>query len=153
VDLLHLDTLAFPVLRGSLLKLRDGSSDYCWGVEIHCGKAIELEEGQESDLDYVLGLEAYLYAQLLPLRVSSPEELIGRRYSFPQSPDGDPADWEPGQWPFFCLYLWEHDYVHPTTLAFTAQRYRQYRVEIDGKYPVDGKCFDLRVQAWLDWGQ
>ena len=152
MDLLNLDRLAFPVLRGSLSRLRDESSDYCWDVEIHCGKSIEAEEERESDLDYVRGLEPYLYAQLLPLRVKSPEELIGQRYSFPQSPDG-PADWEPDQWPFFCLYLWVHDYVHPTTLAFTGRRGHQYRVEIEGKYPVDGKCFDLRVQAWLDWGQ
>jgi hypothetical protein len=151
MDFLHLDRLAFPVLRGSLSRLRDESSDFCWCVEVHCGEAAEQEEGQESELDYVLGAEPYLYAQLLPLRAESPDELIGRRYSFPQSPEDDPADWEPDQWPFFCLYLWEHDYVHPAALGFTGRRGRQYRVEIEGKYPVDGMCHDLRVQAWLDW--
>jgi hypothetical protein len=151
VDLLHLDTLVFPVLRGSLSRLRDQSSDYCWCIEIHCGASAEAGEGEESALGYVLGAEPYLYAQLLPLRVRSPEEVVGRRYSFPQSPEDDPADWEPDQWPFFCLYLWEHDYVYPVVLTFTAKRDGQYRVEIEGKYPVDGACYDLRVQAWLDW--
>jgi hypothetical protein len=153
VDLLHLDTLTFPVLCGSLSRLRDESSDYCWCIEIHCGQSAEPAEKQKSDLDYVLGAEPYLYAQLLPLRVKTLAELIGRRYSFPQSPEDDPADWEPDQWPFFCLYLWEHDYVHPAALAFIAKRGRQYRVEIEGKYPIDGAYFDPRVQAWLDWKQ
>jgi hypothetical protein len=154
MDLLHLDTLTFPVLRGSLTRLRDEESDYCWDIEIHCDSSAELgAEDPERELEYVLGAEPYLYAQMLPLRVESLDKLVGRRYSFPQSPEDDPADWEPDQWPFFCIYLWEHDYVHPVALAFTAKRDHQYRVEIEGKYPANGTCYDLRVHAWLDWEQ
>jgi hypothetical protein len=151
MDRLRLDTLTFPVLRSSLSKLPKESSDYCWSIEIYCGASAGLEEQEESDLDYVLGAESCLYAQMLPLRVISPDDLVGRKYSFEQSPDGSRGDWEADQWPFFCLYLWEHDYIYPTTLAFVAVEGRRYRVEIEAKYPVDGKCYALRVGAWLEW--
>ena len=156
MDFLHLHTIAFPVLRGNLSKLRE-PSDYCWCIEIYCGESVQLDarnwpdDREEQDLDWLMGTEPYLYAQLLPLRVEAPDELLGRRYSFPQSPEDNPADWEPNQWPFFCLYTCEHDYAYPMTLTFTAKRDRQYRVEIEGKYPVCRASYDLRIQAWLDW--
>jgi hypothetical protein len=153
VDFLYLDTLTFPVLRGSLSKLREETSAYCWCMEILCASSTKSEQTQECELHYLLGTEPYVYAQLLPLGVQAPDELIGRRYFFPQCPEDNPPAWEPDQWPFFCLYLWEHDYLYPTALAFTAQRGGQYRVEIEGQYPVDGKCYQLRVKAWLDWEQ
>jgi len=156
VDFLHLDAVAFPVLRGSLSRLNE-AGDYSWCIEVHCGESEQLdyrnwpENKIGSGLDWLAGKEPYLYAQLLPLGVGSPDELIGCRYSFPQSSYDDPADWEPNHWPFFCLYTWEHDYVHPISLAFTAKRGRQYRAEIEGKFPVNNRYHDLRVQAWLDW--
>jgi hypothetical protein len=153
MDLLHLHNVTFPVVRGTLSKLRE-LGDYCWDIEIYCGKSAQLDycdDRDEQELDWLVGSEPYLYAQLLPLRVGSPGELVGRRYSFPQSPDDSTADWEPNQWPFFCLYLTEHEYAHPMTLAFTAMRGRQYRVEIEGKLPVNNVRYDLRVHAWLDW--
>lgn len=89
---------------------------------------------------------------MLPLQVESPEELVGRVYSFPQSPDDEPPDWPSGiGWPFFCLYLMEHDLAHPMRVSFTERRGRQYRIEIAGRYPSGGVVHDLRVAAWLDW--
>jgi hypothetical protein len=76
------------------------------------------------------------------LRVESPDELIGRQYTFPQTPDDDPPDWP---------HLFEHDWAYPMRVAFTAKRDWQYRVEIAGGYPVGGEIYDLRVEAWLDW--
>jgi hypothetical protein len=158
LDVLHLQSLAFPVLRGSLSKT-PGVGDYCWSIEIHCGESARLYERNNSDdqdedeLDWLAGTEPYLYAQLLPLRVPSPDQLVGRRYSFPQSPEDEPADWEPDQWPFFCLYLYEHEYLYPVNVGFTEQRGGRYKVEIAGKYPVGARCYDLKVQAWLDWDE
>lgn len=158
VDHLHLNTIAFPVLRGELYRARDASDDYRWGIEVHCGESPHLDyrswpdDRDEGPLDWLAGSEPYLYAQMLPLRVTSPDELIGRAYSFPQSPDDEPADWPRGiGWPFFCLYLMEHDLAHPMRVAFTERRGGQYRVEIAGGYPSGGLVHDLRVEAWLDW--
>jgi hypothetical protein len=150
MDFLHLHTFAFPILRGSISKLPDERSDYCWCIEIYCAGLFSPEE-QGSDLDWVAGTEPYLYAQLLPLRVSSPDELVGQHYAFPQSPEDDPADWEPDQWPFFCLYLLQHEYVYPVSFGFTAKRDGKYRIEIEGKLPACQKSYDIRAEAWLDW--
>ena len=110
-------------------------------------------EKEDEDFAWLEGAEPYLYAQMLPLEVAGPEELIGRRYTFPQSPDDDPPDWEAArQWPFFCLYTCEHDYAYPMTIAFLAKRDQHYRVEISGKVPLH-KEFDLRVKTWLRWEQ
>jgi hypothetical protein len=158
MDFLHLHTDAFPVQRGTLSCLRDEPSDYRWCLEIHSGPSTQQDDPNRSDdteeveMAWLAGAEPYLYAQLLPLRVDSPDDLIGRRYTFPQSPEDDPPDWEEAeQWPFFCLYTSEHDYVHPVSLTFTARREGQYRVEIEGRLPIDDTCYDLRVRAWLDW--
>ena len=157
MEQLYLNTIAFPVLRGELYGGRD-TTDYRWGIEINCGESPQLDyqnwpdDREEQPLDWLAGFEPYLYAQMLPLRVTSPEELIGRAYSFPQSPDDDPPDWPRGiGWPFFCLYLMEHYWAHPMRVAFTERRGRKYRVEIAGGYPDGGVVYDLRVAAWLDW--
>jgi hypothetical protein len=52
---------------------------------------------------------------------------------------------------FFYLYLCEHDLVYPTTVTFTERRERRYRVHITGSYRANAMCYDLRVEAWLDW--
>ena len=158
MDHLYLNTIAFPVLRGELCRGRDASNEYSWGIEVHCCESTQLDyrswpdDRDEGPLDWLAGSEPYLYAQMLPLRVASPDELVGRAYSFPQSPDDEPADWPSGiGWPFFCLYLMEHDLAHPMQVAFTERRGSQYRVEIAGGYPSSGLVHDLRVAAWLDW--
>jgi hypothetical protein len=154
MDLLHLDTLVFPVLRGTLSKLRNEPSDYCWDIEVHCGGSDQWDNPNcqvDPELEWIAGAEPYLYAQMLPLRVASPEELVGRRYEFPQTPGSPSEDGEPDQWAFFVLYLHEHDQVYPMTLTFTERRDRQYRVEIAGQYPAIETWYDLRVEAWLDW--
>jgi hypothetical protein len=102
--------------------------------------------------DLLAGAEPMLYAQMLPLRVRSREELIGRTYSFPQTPDDDPPDWPTGHgWLFFVLSVWEGCVAYPMGVAFTEKRNEQYRVEIAGRYFNSGVSYDLRVQAWLDW--
>lgn len=158
MDQLDLNSIAFPVRRGELCRVHDASTDYRWGVEIHCDESLQLDDRdwpddrEEGPLDWLAGCEPYLYAQMLPLRAASPDELVGRAYDFPQSPDDDPQDWPSGiGWPFFCLYLTEHSLAHPMRVAFTEKRGRQYRVEIAGRYPDGGVIYDLRVEAWLDW--
>jgi hypothetical protein len=88
---------------------------------------------------------------MLPLRVQSPDELVGRSYSFPESPFDDPATWDCGQWPFFCLYIMEHDYLFPVTIHFKEKQDGRYRLHILGKYPCDGKEYDIEVETWLIW--
>ncbi len=158
MDHLYLNTIAFPVLRGELLGGRDTTTDFRWGIEINCGESPQLDyrswpdEREEQLHDWLASAEPYLYAQMLPLRVSSPDELVGREYTFPQSPDDDPPDWPRGiGWPFFTLYLFEHYWAHPIRVAFTGKQGIQYRVEIAGSYPDGGMVYDMRVQAWLDW--
>jgi hypothetical protein len=158
VDHLQLNTIAFPVLRGELLRGRDALDEYCWGIGVYCGESPQLDyrswpdDRDEGPLDWLAGSEPYLYAQMLPLRVASLDELVGRAYSFPQSPDEEPTDWPSGiGWPFFCLYLTEHELVHPMRVAFTERRGGQFRVEIAGRYPSGGVVHDLRVEAWLEW--
>jgi hypothetical protein len=154
VDFLRINDLAFPVLRGTLSRLRNESSDYCWNIEIHCGRSDQWDNPNtevDEELEWLVGTEPYLYAQGLPLRVASPEELVRRRYDFPQTPDSPLEEGEPDQWSFFVLYLHEHDQVYPMALSFTEKRDRQYRVEIVGKYDANETSYDLRVEAWLDW--
>lgn len=158
MDHLQLNTLSFPVLRGELNVERDAETDYCWGIEIHCGESPQLDfrnwpdDRKEQPLDWLASVEPYLYAQMLPLRVMSPDDLVGREFTFPQSPDDDSPDWPQDiGWPFFCLYLYEHDLVHPMKLTFAAKQGNQFRVEIAGRYS-DGKVtHELHVAAWLDW--
>lgn len=158
MDHLYLNTIAFPVLRGELCGGRDTTTDYRWSIEIHCGESPQLDyrnwpdEREEQPLDWLAGLEPFLYAQMLPLRVASPEELVGRSYSFPQTPDDDPPNWPQGiGWPFFSLYLMEHAWAHPMRVTFIERRGQQYRVEIVGGYLDSGVVYDLRVTAWLNW--
>jgi hypothetical protein len=158
MDQLYLNTMAFPVRRGELYRGRDNSTDYRWCIEIGCDESPQLDyrhwsdDREEGPLDWLAGTEPYLYAQMLPLRVESPDELIGREFRFPQSPDDDPLDWPSGiGWPFFVLYLFEHCWAHPIRLTFTDKRDCQYRVVLAGKYLDSRVCYDLRVEAWLDW--
>jgi hypothetical protein len=158
MDHLSLNTIIFPVLRGELSGGSDKTTDYRWSIEINCGESPQLDfrnwsdDRQEQPLDWLAGLEPYLYAQMLPLRVASPTELVGRTYSFPQSPDDESPDWPHGiGWPFFCLYLMEHVWAHPIQVTFTKRKGRKYRVEIIGGYFNCGVAYDLRVAAWLDW--
>ena len=124
--------------------------DSLWGVALLDYR--NWPDRAEGELDWLASAEPSLYTQMLPLPADAPDELVGRTYSFPQSPDDEPADWDRGVgWLFFCLYLFEHDLVYPTTVTFTAQREQQYRVIIAGSYPVGDGHYDLRVEAWLDW--
>jgi hypothetical protein len=158
VDYLYLNTITFPVRRGTLFRGWEELGDYCWEIEIHCGESPQLDyrnwpdDRAEEPLDILAGAEPSLYAQMLPLRVGSPHELVGRVYSFLQTPDDEAPDWPTGLgWPFFVLNLWEDCLAYPMRVAFTQQRGRQYRVEINGRYFDSGVSYDLRVQAWLDW--
>lgn len=148
MDYLRIGEFSFPVKRAVLSRLSDSGSDYCWNVEIECdGDASEVSE-DDSDPPWYVGTEPSLYAQMLPLRVSHPDELIGREYSFPQTPDDNPADWPEGLgWPFFVLYAWEHDLVYPSRIAFLERQQGRYRVRIESSH-VCGPT-SIRVEAWL----
>jgi len=157
VDQLHLDTIGFPVRKGTLYRSPTAKSDYRWEVEIHCDESPQLDyrkwpdDRREGPDDWLAGAELMLGAQRLPLRVQSPEELIGRAYLFPPEED-DPAEWSDDPcWPYFFLYVWEGYPAEPLHVAFTDKRDRQYRVEIIGKYTSGERIYELRVQAWLDW--
>jgi len=157
MDELFLNSVGFPVRNGTLSRQRDESDVASWSIEIHCAETPQLDyqnwpdDREELELDWLAGTEPSLYAQMLPLPVDSPAELVGRTFSFPQSPDNEPADWDRGVgWLFFCLYTWEHDLVFPTTVTFTERREQQYRVKIAGYYPANGTHYELRVEAWLD---
>ena len=90
------------------------------------------EEGPD---DWLAGTGLLLAAQRLPLRVQSPDELIGREYLFPPTPKDDAADCVPNfGWPYFFLYVWEGCATEQMRVAFTDKRDRQYRVEIAGRY-------------------
>lgn len=157
MDFLYLDSIAFPVRSGKLYPGRDASEEFRWGIEIFCEEAPQLDfrnwhdDREEQPSDWLAGSEPFLYAQLLPLRISSPEQLIGRSYSFSQTPDDESPDWPEGiGWPFFSLYLFEHLWAYPIRIAFTEKRNTQYQVEISGKFPQSDKVYDLRVSTWLE---
>jgi hypothetical protein len=157
VDHLYLNTIGFPVQRGTLYRGRKVLDDYCWEIEIYCDESPQLDiqnwpdDRKETPDDWLAGTAIMLGAQRLPLRVECPDELIGRDYLFPP-PNDDPADWSSDPcWPYFFLYVWEGYPTGQLRVAFTAKRDRQYRVEISGGYPEVEVSYNLRVQAWLDW--
>lgn len=159
MDQLFLKSVGFPVRGGTLSRNRRSDVSSCC-IEINCGESLQLdyrnwsEDRQEEELDWLAGVEPYLYAQQvsLSLPTDSVNDLLGRTFSFPQSPHDDPADWDRGEgWLFFCLYLFEHDLIYPTTVTFTERQERRYRVKIASSYPAGEGSYDLRVEAWLDW--
>ncbi len=159
MDHLFLNTIAFPVLRGVLFRGRKDLGDYCWEVEVYCAQSPQLDNRNwpddrvETVDDLLAGAEPLLSAQRLPLRVESPDELIGREYLFPPTPRPDPPDWKVALgWPFFFLHLWAGGCpTEQLRVAFTGKRDGQYRVEIDGGYVNSGVSYTLRVGAWLEW--
>jgi hypothetical protein len=158
MDHLFLNSVDFTVRSGTISRNLDETGVRSWSIDIHCGESPQLDyrscpdDKEEDELDWLAGAEPYLYAQMLPLPADSPDELVGRTYSFTQSPDDEPADWDRGVgWLFFCLYLLEHDLIYPTTVTFIERREQRYRVKIAGSYPVGKEHYDLRVEAWLDW--
>jgi hypothetical protein len=155
VDHLFLNNIAFPVRRGSLCRGREELGDYCWEIEVYCDESPQLDyrnwtdDREEGPDDWLAGAGLLLCAQRLPLRVSSPDELIGRTYLFPPTLDDDAADWPTDLgWPFFFLYVWEGYATSQMRVVFLGKRDHQYRVEITGGY---GGNYELRVAAWLDW--
>jgi hypothetical protein len=158
VDQLFLNAVGFPVASGIISRSRDQSSAHSWCIEIQCEETPQLDyrnwpdDRDEQDSDWLAGAKPYLYAQMLPLPVDSPDELVGQTYSFPQSPGGNPSDWDRGVgWLFFCLYINEHDLVYPTTITFTERQEKRYRARISSSYPAGRSPCELRVEAWLDW--
>jgi len=152
MDHLFLNTIAFPVRRGVLFRGRKSLGDYCWELEVYCDESPEFAD-QEAPDDLLAGAAPLLSAQSLPLRVESPDKLIGREYLFPPPmPKPDPPDWDTALgWPFFFLYVWEGYPTEQLRVAFTGKRDGQYRVEIQGGYVNSGVSYALRVQAWLEW--
>lgn len=159
MDYLFLNTIAFPVVRGVLHRGREGLDNSGWEVEIYCGESPQFDyrnwpdDRAETADDVFAGVSPLLSAQRLPLRVRSPDELVGREYLFPPTPEPDPSEWQEASpvWPHFFLYVWEGCPTEQRRVAFTAKRDRQYRVEIAGGYSNSGVSYSLRVQAWLDW--
>lgn len=158
MDKLFLNSIGFPVRSGTLSCNRAELGVRSWCIEIHCGESPQLnyldwpDDREEEELDWLASAEPYLYAQMLPLPVDLPDELVGRTFSFPQSPDDESADWDRGVgWLFFCVYLFEHDLVYPTTVTFIERQGQRYRVKITGSYPVGQGHYDLQTEAWLDW--
>lgn len=139
---------SFRVKRAVLSRISGEKSDYCWNIEIECGlDTTEIPEDGDEPPWYV-GTEPSLYAQILPLRASHPDELIGREFSFPQTPDDDPADWPEGiGWPFFVLYAWEHDLVYPSRVMFLEGDGGRYRVRILSEHACGPT--PIVVEAWL----
>ncbi len=157
MDHLYLDEIGFPVRKGTLYHRPDGQSEYSWEVEIYCDESPQLDyqnwpdDRPEEPDDWLAGTGLLLAAQRLPLRVQSPDELIGRAYRFPPDED-DPTKWSDDPcWPYFFLYVWEGYPAEPLQVAFTGKQDRQYRVEISGRYESGERTYRLRVQAWLDW--
>lgn len=157
VDELYLDTIGFPVQRGTFSCNPAAQSDYRWEVEIYCDESPQLDlrnwpdDRPEGPDDWLAGTGLLLAAQRLPLRVQSPDELIGCDYRFPPAED-NPAEWSDDPcWPYFFLYAGEGYPTEPLRVAFTGKRDRQYRVEISGRYQSSERTYELRVQAWLDW--
>jgi hypothetical protein len=159
MDELFLSTVGFPVVAGTLSRNGPESAlPGSWSIEIHCGESPQMDyrnwpdDRKEEELDWLASAEPCLYAQTLPLPADSPDELVGRTYSFPQSPDDTPADWDRGVgWLFFVLYLFQHDLVFPTTVSFTESREQRYRVKIASFRPIGETQYELTVEAWLDW--
>ncbi|MFO0959547.1 MAG: hypothetical protein U0800_19285 [Isosphaeraceae bacterium] len=158
MDQLFLNSVGFPIRKGTLSRNRDDSVVRGWCIEIQCEESPQLDsrdwpdDREEDELDWMAGTEPLLYATMLPIPADSPDELVGRTFSFPQAPNDVPADWDRCEgWLFFCLYLWEHDLVYPTTVAFTERDGRRYRVKIDSSYPVGPGHDNLRAEAWLNW--
>jgi hypothetical protein len=157
VDHLYLNDIGFPIQKATLYRGREVLDDYSWEIEIYCDESPQLdyqnwpEERPEGPDDWLAGTALLLAAQRLPLRVQSPDELIGREYCFPP-PDDNPADWSSDPcWPYFFLYVWEGSPTEPLHVAFTGKRDLQYRVEITGDYVTGEVSYKLRAQAWLDW--
>ena len=158
MDFLYLNAIAFPVRRGVLSRGRKELGDYCWELEIYCDESPQLDDHNspddrpETEDDLLAGVPPLLSAQALPLRIESPDELIGREYLFPPTPLPNPPDWDTALgWPFFFLYFWEGSATEQLQVAFTGKRNGQYRVEIEGGYKNSGVSYALRVQAWLEW--
>lgn len=159
MDHLFLNTFAFPVERGVLSQGRRELGEYRWELEVYCGESPQLDyhnwpdDRVETTDDLLAGTSPLLSAQRLPLRVQSPDELLGREYLFPPTPEPDPSEWREANpvWPYFFLYLWEGCPTDQLKVLFTDKRDRQYRVEIEGMYSNSGVSYALRVQAWLDW--
>jgi hypothetical protein len=141
-----------PVRKAVLAESRDGEGDYRWSIEVNADELPLPKDDEEADEGpWFLGAEPYLYAQMLPLRVKSWEELAGRRFEFSDSPHDDPPCWECSQWPFFCIHTWEHDYVHPVSLRFLGLDKDRVQVVIDGRYPCGGETARLLVISWLTY--
>jgi len=158
MDQLLLDAIGFPVRSGTLSRNAEEPGVHSWSIEIYCEESPPLDyrnwpdDRTEQTLDWLAGARPYLYSQMLPLPVRSPDELVGQTYSFPQSPEDEPADWDRGEgWLFFALYLFEHDLVYPMTVSFTKRQGTKYRVKAAGRYPCNETQLDLRVETWLDW--
>ncbi|MCI0458932.1 MAG: hypothetical protein L0Z62_18395 [Gemmataceae bacterium] len=158
MDQLFLNTIGFPVQRGTLSRGREELGDYCWEIEIYCDESPQLDYWNWPDDrpwgpdDWLAGTGLLLAAQRLPLRVQSPDELIGRDYLFPPTPEDDPTEWSNDPcWPYFFLYVWEGYPTEQLRVAFTGKQDRQYRVEITGTYDSGEVIYELRAQAWLDW--
>src|SRR4051812_17491818 len=102
MDQLFLNSIGFPVRTSTLSRNRSEPNVRSWCIEIQFGESEQLDyrtwpdDREEGELDWLASSEPYLYAQMLPLPVDSPEELVGRTYSFPQSPNDEPADWDRG---------------------------------------------------------
>ena len=151
MDHLFLNTIAFPVRRGVLSRGRKELGEYCWELEIYCDESPQFAELEYTD-ELLAGTPLLLSAQALPLRVESPDELIGREYLFPPTPLPNPPDWDTRLgWPFFFLYVWEGCPTERLRVSFTEKRNGEYRVEIEGGYTNSGISYALRVQAWLEW--
>jgi hypothetical protein len=152
MDYLFLNTIAFPVRRGLLFRGREELGDYCWELEVYCDESPQLIDSPVGTDDLLAGAEPLLSAQGLPLRVRSPDELIGREYLFPPTPEPDPSEYGPSLgWPYFFLYIWEGCPTEPLRVAFTGKRDGLYRVQIEGRYVNSDVSYALQVQAWLEW--
>jgi hypothetical protein len=158
VDCLFLNDISFPVRRGVLSRGRKQLGDYCWELEIYCDESPQLDQDNwpddrpETVDDLLAGVPPLLSAQALPLRVESPDELIGQEYLFPPAPLPDPPDWDTRLgWPFFFLHFWAACATEQLRVSFTNKRDGEYRVEIEGEYRNSGVSYTLRVQAWLEW--
>jgi len=83
MDQLFLNAIGFPVRSGALSRNRDESGVCYWCIEINCEESPQLDyrnwpdERDERELDWLASAEPFLYAQMLPLPVDSPDELVG----------------------------------------------------------------------------
>ncbi len=158
MDCLFLNSIAFPVRRGTLFQGREQLGDYRWEIQIDCdsppqpGGDYNPDYTTDDPHDVLSAAEPSIYAQMLPLCANAPEELVGREYHFPQSPDDEGQDYPVGLgWPYFVVYIWEHCPAGPMRVAFTGRDADRYRVDISGTWFDSGVSYDVRVQAWLNW--